>query len=404
MNGSSGKHKFVASYRIGDFPNAGLKRLPWTVAPCDGVLINAYDFLKNHRTRKASKKLLESDPALESLAIRGDVILDSGAYYFVRSNDTNIDPAEIVNLAVKLRVPYVVTLDHPFPPGVSMREIHARIRTTARNTETMERSLKESCEAGGPCLIPALHGHDEATLIRSHKSQKKFWSDQTTTVGLGSLALLAQTGAIRQAARSILLARDILEGKHMHVFSVGSPLLMHFAFACGADSVDSQSWMMSAAFKQAQLPGMAQIRLSYQERDKDKLRYETRRAAFETQLLKLHKEECLMVKDWVTGTPIDLRDSKDAAAYTDTLEDSNGVNRIHNRACHNLAMATFESRRASAAAAQGKLVAFISLRHQSGPYRLAIAEILEAAEKAGRFRERPSTAHGPIETTRSGEL
>jgi queuine/archaeosine tRNA-ribosyltransferase len=381
---------FIASYRIGDFPNAGLKLLPWTVAPCDGVLINAYDFLNNGRTLRYAKSLLEQSDPLRSLKLPDELILDSGAYYFVRSKSADINPRDIVDLAVRLRVSEVVTLDHPFPPGQSVEEITRRISTTAANTEKMHEQL-EGILDGRPSLIPALHGHDEKTLHISYKSQPIIRNASTRKVGVGSLAPLAQKGAMREAARAMMCAREILAGKHMHVFSVGSPLVMHFAFLCGADSVDSQSWMMSAAFKQAHLPGLPQIRLSTRERARNEELYDSRRKRFELQLLKLQRSEKFVVKDWASGIPISLRDEKDAREYTDSLEDGSQGNRVHWRACHNLAVGTFEARRITAELALGTVANFLDARHATGPYRNVIFDVIETLCKKGLLCEE----HGP---------
>lgn len=368
--------KFIASYRIGDYPFAGLKLLPWKVAPCDGVLINAYDFLKNHRTLRYARTLLAQEHPLASLELPDELILDSGAYYFVRSNTADIDPAKIVELAIQLGVSEVVTLDHPFPPGQAPAEIAKRIKTTAMNTKEMAKHLK-SRSVSGLSLIPALHGHDRATLLESYNSQPVIKNPETKKVGVGSLAPLAQKGALRQAALAMLHAREILAEKHMHVFSVGSPLAMHFAFLCGADSVDSQSWMMSAAFKQVHLPGLAQLRLSTREKERDPNVYEARRKRFEIQLLRLQREERFYVKDWESGECIHLRDEKDAMAYTDLLEDGPRGSRVHWRACHNLAVGTFEARRITQEIDKGTFPEFLHARHKGGPYYKAMVDILD---------------------------
>lgn len=382
--------RFIASYRIGDFPHAGLKLLPWAVAPCDGILINAYDFLKNGRTMRYAKKLLEQPDPLASLKLPRELILDSGAYYFVRSNTADIDPTLIVELAIKLRVPHVVTLDHPFPPGQTTEEIAKRIKTTAANTASMAAALNVA-SSSMPSLIPAIHGHDDVTLRESFKSQPVIMDSHTSTVGVGSLAPLAQKGAMRQAAEAMIIARDLLSEKHMHVFSVGSPLLMHFAFLCGADSVDSQSWMMSAAFKQAHLPGLAQTRLSIRERERVADAYEQRRKLFEEQLLRLQREESFQVRNWETGAVMHLRDETDAREYTDQLEDGDQGNRVHWRACHNLAVGTFEARRMSSEHRSSTVAAFLLARHKSGPYHRTMNEVIEDLDKKGLLCKE----HGP---------
>ena len=73
---------------------------------------------------------------------------------------------------------------------------------------------------------------------------------------------------------------------------------MLFAFYCGADTVDSQSWIISAAFKNVQLPGFPWTRFSSREQEKDSDKYEEKRNAFADRLLELIGEEEFAVKDW----------------------------------------------------------------------------------------------------------
>ncbi len=77
-----GRHRLLtptlfASYRLGDCPEAGLKRLPWAVTETEAVLINAYDF---HRPR--FRRRLENGWHPETdLDLGGrPLLIDSGAY------------------------------------------------------------------------------------------------------------------------------------------------------------------------------------------------------------------------------------------------------------------------------------------------------------------------------------
>jgi hypothetical protein len=146
---------------------------------------------------------------------------------------------------------------------------------------------------------------------------------------------------------------------------------MLFAFYCGADTVDSQTWIMSAAFKQVQLPGFHLTRLSAREAKRDLVRYDRTRRAFAQRLLQLIDEENFAVKDWDTGTSWPISNEQEAMAYLDYLEDRDGFNHIHRRACHNLYAFNFEARQVRQAMAEGKVETFIQNRMQSTLYRRA---------------------------------
>jgi len=46
-----------ASYRIGDFPRAGLLYHPWKVTGTEAVLVNAFDLLANKKRKRLRQKL-----------------------------------------------------------------------------------------------------------------------------------------------------------------------------------------------------------------------------------------------------------------------------------------------------------------------------------------------------------
>lgn len=121
---------------------------------------------------------------------------------------------------------------------------------------------------------------------------------------------------------------------------------MLFAFYCGADTVDSQSWIISAAFKNVQLPGFPWTRFSSREREKkDPEKYEEKRNAFADRLLELIDEEGFAVKDWDKKQNWDIRNKSDALSYLNYLEHQDGEKDIHRRACHNLYAFNFEASR-----------------------------------------------------------
>ena len=254
-----------ASYRIGDYPQAGLHYHPWEMTGTQAILLNAFDLLANRRTQKFSSALREEKIKLhEYVEFNGPLMLDSGAFNFQQHAEISIKPLEVLSIGVELGADVSVVLDHPFLPTTDDDERELRWSNTVENTRSMFEELKgrNGDVLDNFQLMPVLHGHDPETLKRSLDDILKIWGQEPDIIGIGSLAPLARNGNKRTAIDVIVTVRQLLPNTHIHCFSLGSALLMLFAFYCGADTVDSQTWMMSAAFKQVQLPGFPWTRFS----------------------------------------------------------------------------------------------------------------------------------------------
>lgn len=82
-----GSHTIVspsifASYRLGDFPTAGLKSIPWSMTETSAILASAYDFARPRFATQLEQPDWSISAALHS-ATR-PVLIDSGAYYSAR--------------------------------------------------------------------------------------------------------------------------------------------------------------------------------------------------------------------------------------------------------------------------------------------------------------------------------
>lgn len=339
-------HNIVASYRIADFPRAGLKFHPWAMTDTQAVLINAYDFIANPRTSNIGKKWLSNKSSIpEKIEFSGPIILDSGAFNFLQNENISITPEDVLQLSIDTKVDYGVVLDHPFPPNLSIEDKKLRIKTTLENTQRMvdylsnANLLNENFQ-----LIPVIHGHDRETIENCLEQICRIFGKEPKIVGIGSLAPLAKNGNKKIVVDSISTVRELLPNSHLHCFSMGSALLMLIAFYCGANTVDSQTWIMSAAFKQIQLPGGYLTRFSEREKEKNS-KYEKTKSAFVEQILSLINSENLNIKNWDTGEDWKIKSEKDIFDYVSFLTDKPGQNNIHRRACHNLYIFNFEAKR-----------------------------------------------------------
>lgn len=363
-----------ASYRLGDCPTSGLRHLPWSITATEAILINAFDL-----TRRKFNKLLNSgwNPG-NSLDFRsGPLLIDSGAYYFRKHPDISVTPQQILNLEIKSGADAGVVLDHPFPPDA--KDKARRITTTLRNTETMLKALNKTTVKTDMTLWPVIHGHTPKSIQNCIERLKRLAEKHNPAllnhVGIGSLAPLAQCGKTTLAVDVIHQVRRSLPQSHIHCFSMGSALNMLLAFSSGADSVDSQTWMVSAGFKLAQLPGHYVMRMGRREYGDDR-KFLDAMKNFSDRLARLANEEGFFVKNWTTGDNLDLTIPANRSHYVQNLVDLNTNENVHNRACHNLWSYNFEVRRCRAAASQGKLNEFLKSRLSNTRYASALERSL----------------------------
>ena len=369
-----------ASYRIGDYPHAGLLHPPWEMTGTQAVLVNAFDLLANYRTRRFTSEIREAEDTLrEYIHFNGPLMLDSGGFNFQKQDKISIASLEVLDIGIEFAVDVSVVLDHPFLPTSTSEERETRWENTVTNTEEMFKKLKDSDLPNYFQLMPVLHGHDEETLKQSLDRIVKIWGENPLMVGIGSLAPLALNGSKRTVIDVISTVRQLLPNAHIHCFSLGSALLMLFAFYCGADTVDSQSWIISAAFKNVQLPGFPWTRFSSRERDKDPDKYEKKRNAFADRLLELINDEKFSVKDWDKKEDWQIDDKDEALSYLDYLEHQEGEKHIHRRACHNLYAFNFEAKRVRQEKKKGirALETFIEGRMKSPVYKKTFAYAIE---------------------------
>ncbi len=382
-----------ASYRMGDVPTAGLRGFPWEMTETKALLINAYDF-----TKPKYNAIIQNGwaPSRDLHFLDKPILIDSGAYYFLKAQNLAVDPGDILQIEVRSKAQVGVVLDHPFLPEA--RDKSRRIARTIRNTELMFKAARESYPSFE--LMPVLHGHTRKALggclKKLQRLSLKYRSQSLTRVGIGSVAPLAQRGDARRATEIISTVREFLPEAHIHCFSMGSPLLMLLAVYAGADTMDSQTWIVSAAFKYAQVPGSYAIRLAR----RDYPTYSQFRGAirqFARKLHGLHDAEQFYVKDWLTGRRITLESRSACEEYARTLTDLKSNENVHNRACHNLWVYNYELARYRTAMDDGKLDAFLEgrvagtryeetfqwLRDRHSRLHLGVAEDRSSAAAAG---------------------
>jgi len=330
------------SYRMGDFPHAGLKFLPWKKIDVDALLINAYDFF-NPRYQQMLDKNKKIGDILEFDKI---IMMDSGGYYFIEKHKININPLEVLKIECMAKVDIGVVLDHPLHPS-AVNPLD-RIKNTIKNTEIMFKALHQDGNDNDLTLIPVIHGYDLSSLsytINSVKNiMKKYNGGSLDYVGIGGLVPLSQKRDNR-LVQIIAYVRRILPNSYIHCFSLGSPLMMLIAFFYGADSVDTQGWIKSAAYRAVNLPGLPSVKIRRREKEENP-------KEFERKFMKLEKH-------------LEYLESNEGFKPIYPLEeliDTPKENRLHNRALHNLYVYVYEAKEARKAISKGYFDDFIRER------------------------------------------
>src|ERR1700682_5400445 len=212
-----------AGYRMGDMPTSGLRAFPWDITETEALLINAYDF-----TKPKYHAVIQNGwhPARDLNFSGKPILIDSGAYYFLKNKNLGVSPSEILNIEIRSKAHVGVILDHPFTPEA--RDKSRRIARTLKNTAAMLKASEERRSTFD--LMPVLHGHSrealQGCLRRLRRISKKHGNEELTRVGIGSVAPFAQRGDARRATQIIATVRELLPAAHIHCFSMGSPLLI----------------------------------------------------------------------------------------------------------------------------------------------------------------------------------
>ena len=224
---------------------------PWDYFKVEGVMLNAYDILKNPKIAKKIKELRVH----RYLGFDGQVAIDSGGFLFMKHKEVPISPIELVELYEIWKPNFAVSLDHPVFPALSENIIKKRQLTTLNNIKIMIEVKKSS----NPIIIPVIHGYNESSLVWYINQLEKL--GEFDIYGIGSLVPLVKgingaKGGLYKAIDVLMMIKKLLPDRRLHVFGIGSSITMHLMFLAGADSVDSSSWRYKAAYGAIQLPGI----------------------------------------------------------------------------------------------------------------------------------------------------
>jgi len=234
----------------------------WHFFEIDGLMLNAYEILQNDSIAKR----VRTEGIHRYMKFDGLITMDSGGYLFMKRGEVNITPEEILAFYEESKPNFGVILDFPLTPNLPRESIQKRLSQTFENTRRMIKMRRTT----NPVLIPVIHGYDGETIERYVKKLQEI--EDFDIYGVGSLVPSVfntkGAGGIYNVVRVISTVRALLPNKVIHVFGVGSAVTMHLMFYAGADSIDTASWRIKAAFGAIQLPGSGDRYITLRKRHK----------------------------------------------------------------------------------------------------------------------------------------
>lgn len=233
-----------------------------------GLLVNAYQILK-----KPFLTQCIYDKGIHGyLDFNGPIMMDSGGFLFQNHNEMRVCASKIIEIYEKAGVDIGVVLDHPFNPSLPASQNRKRWKRTLKNTEAM------ISKGGSYAVMPVVHGYSLQTLKIACREVRHIFGE-SSLIGIGSLVPLIKANYLGNGFRyrrnngkignhlmfigdGIKLVRDEFPNSFLHVFGVGGITTILSIFSMGADSVDSVSWRLKAAYGAIQLPGISDRFLS----------------------------------------------------------------------------------------------------------------------------------------------
>lgn len=219
---------------------------PYYLPGLTAVMISYADFHKSaHRRRSAMKQTLHTYLGVPP-HVR--IYLDNGAFYFL-DRDGGVPQNEYEEF-VEGAKPDWYPIPQDFIPTPQMDD-EAQFLCLRR---TMDMNL--AFEHDG--FVPVMHVCRQlSTYIEEFNRSEQL--TQKRQVALGGIVpnLLRKPSAMpySDVLKSLSRVRDLLVGKHLHVFGLGGTATLHLAGLFKVDSLDSAGWRNRAARGIIQLPG-----------------------------------------------------------------------------------------------------------------------------------------------------
>ncbi|MEM1598997.1 MAG: tRNA-ribosyltransferase [Pyrobaculum sp.] len=206
---------------------------PWLYFPVPALMINALEVRKDPRA---------------VLGYEGELWIDSGGFQILRKG-IDVDMDKIIQKYRDVDAQAYLALDVPPSPADGPHDAEKKMEKTYRNWEKMRKALGDS-------VIPVLHVTPHPHLF--FKYLEKYAEAPALAIG-GAVPYVLVTRGVPRGSRAYALrlikeARERYRGR-LHVLGLGSPSVTPLLEALGADSTDTATWRVKAAYGKVILPG-----------------------------------------------------------------------------------------------------------------------------------------------------
>lgn len=222
---------------------------PWLHIPDCSIMTNAYDILQNGRLeQKIRKKGIHQE-----LGLKNEVCaMDSGGFQFIsRGEGEIIDPLEVIDLQNNSNTDIAVCLDYPILGNFSDSKAKLLTEKSLENIKLAKEHIKNKIE-----VMPVLHGNTPEEINDFYL--KILEIDDFKIWGIGGLVPQMRQSSTSSHKRYFNIIDRVIdarielnktnENSLLHIFGVGSPLAGLIFLLCGADSIESISWIMNAKY------------------------------------------------------------------------------------------------------------------------------------------------------------
>jgi len=239
------------------------------------VMINASILASSYRREIARKN------GIHSLLEFNRIVFSDGGGFSKKSQLWS--QKQIMEFQHEIGVDIATTLDYPVTLKVPWFE-RSRVYRTLLNALEASRLNRDKM-----LLLASVHAKTRLELENTIRYLEKHGSFDGYAIG----SLVPLQSRVRDIVGLVTTARKAVGKKHLHIYGLTGCSLYLLMFYAGADSVDSQGFLLSAANKEYYLPGGRSIR---KEEFGDRVlpcscricRDETFRTVFQRERLALH--------------------------------------------------------------------------------------------------------------------
>ncbi|NHJ84533.1 MAG: tRNA-guanine transglycosylase [Asgard group archaeon] len=221
---------------------------PWLEIPNCSIMTNAFDIKQNGRLEKR----IRINGIHKELELNNSICaMDSGGYQFIsRGEGENIDPMEIIDLQNAAGTDIAVGLDYPILQEHSEEEALFLTKKSLENIKLSSKYITNGIE-----VMPVLHGTTPNEITQFFNKVKQIADFKIWGIG-GLVPQMKQSSTshtryfniIDRVFEARLQLNKLNDDLLLHVFGVGSPLAGLLFLMCGADSIESISWIMNAKY------------------------------------------------------------------------------------------------------------------------------------------------------------